>query len=262
MWAILGGSGFENFDGFEFVSALPRETPFGLASSGLSRVKLDGRDCLFISRHGEKHELLPSEVNYRANIWVLKKYGAKAIISLSAVGSLRIEYEPGDMVIPWQYLDRTKGIRVSTFCGDGLVGHVSLANPICLPLAFAAKELSASIGLKSHVGQTYVCIEGPYFSTKADSRCFRLQGADIIGMTHFPEFALAKEAGISYLPCCFVTDYDCWDDEIPHVTLEEVIVTMRENNGKAFRMTQEILSQGDLILKECTCSQEGLNGSL
>ena len=251
MWAILGGSGFEKFEEFETVALLDRETPFGLASSGFKKVKVEGTEFLFISRHGDHHEHLPSEINYRANIYALKKMGVKAILSFSAVGSLRKEYAPGDLVIPYQYIDRTKSLRAHTFLGEGLIGHVSLAKPICEKMAEKTKELVAAdqkktLGFNIHFGQTYVCIEGPYFSTKAESNSYRQMAADIIGMSNFPEYALAREAGLPYLPFSFVTDYDCWDDSIPHVTVEEVIKVMRGNNAKAFSVLKMLLKQKEM----------------
>jgi len=216
MIGVIGGSGFEKFDEFETIGMLNRETPFGLAASGMKRVSVAGKDFIFISRHGEHHEHLPSEINYRANIYALKKHGAKAVVSFSAVGSLRKEFAPGELVIPYQYIDRTKSLRKHTFLGEGLVGHVSLAKPVCDVMSERAIELVMQNNLntefRTHFGQTYVCIEGPYFSTKAESNAYRQMGADIIGMSNFPEYALAREAGLPYLPCCFVTDYDCWDD--------------------------------------------------
>jgi len=262
MYAVVGGSGFEKFDGFEVVEKLSTETPFGPASSGLKRVRIGKNECLFLSRHGEHHEMLPTEVNYRANIYALKKYGAKAILAFSAVGSLREQFKPGDMVLCTQYIDRTKGIRASTFLGNGLVGHVSLAKPVCEKPVTAIKELAKNYSFDCHFGQTYICIEGPYFSTKAESNTYRQMGADIIGMTHFPEFALAREAGLTYIPCCFVTDYDCWDDSIPHVTLEEVIKVMRANNSKAFQMAQDILTTGEQFYADCDCHNQGLRTGL
>lgn len=257
MWAIIGGSGFEKFDGFETVKNLPRETPFGLASSGFKKIKIGGKEALFISRHGEHHEQLPSEINYRANIYALKAEGAKAIVSFSAVGSLRAELAPGELVIPWQYIDRTKGVRNHTFCGQGVVGHMSLAHPVCVELTRKVEALAKKEKFVSHIGGTYLCIEGPNFSTLAESLNYREVNADIIGMTNFPEYSLAREAGLSYLPCCFVTDYDCWDTSRPHVTLDEVITIMRQNNSKAFALMSSILNKDDL-LKGCDCSEQGL----
>lgn len=263
MWAIIGGSGFEKFDGFEVLEVLPRETPFGMAASGFKKMRVAGQEALFISRHGEHHEALPSEINYRANIYALKAAGAKAIISFSAVGSLQEPYAPGDLVIPLQYIDRTKGVRKHTFCGEGVVGHMSLAYPVCAGLAEKAFELADSAGISAHLGGTYVCIEGPNFSTLSESLSYRELKADIIGMTNFPEYALAREAGLTYLPCCFVTDYDCWDTERPHVTLEEVITIMRQNNGKAFQLLQSLLSQDRArLMTDCDCASQGLKMGL
>lgn len=262
MWAIIGGSGFEKFDEFKTIEPLDINTPFGKTSSGLRRVRLGDKECIFLSRHGDHHELLPTEVNYRANIFALKKFGTKAILSFSAVGSLREQYKPGDLVVPTQYIDRTKGIRASSYCGDGLVGHMSLAKPVHFSLVEKVKELSVSCDWDSHHGQTYVCIEGPNFSTQAESNSYRAMGADIIGMTHFPEYSLAREAGISYLPCCFVTDYDCWDDSRPHVTLDEVVRVMRENNAKAFALTKKIFDLHKPAYENCDCSDHGLKVGL
>lgn len=262
MWAVIGGSGFEKFDGFENIGLLPRETPFGMASSGFKKVRVAGKEILFISRHGEKHELLPSEINYRANIYALKAQGAKAILSFSAVGSLRAELEPEHMVIPLQFIDRTKGIRPHTFCGNGVVGHTSLAHPVCEKLAREVEKLAAQESFTTHVGGTYVCIEGPNFSTYAESITYRELNADIIGMTNVPESSLAREAGMTYLPCSFVTDFDCWDTSRPHVTLEEVISIMKRNNGKAFSLLNRILKSEADLLKDCHCRDQGLKVGL
>lgn len=261
MLGVIGGSGFEKFEEFETVALLDRETPFGLASSGFKKVKVDGIEFLFISRHGDHHEHLPSEINYRANIYAFKKLGVKGLVSFSAVGSLQKEYAPGDLVVPYQYIDRTKSLRVSTFLGRGLIGHVSLAQPICEVMAKRLKELVVGVPFKTHFGPTYVCIEGPSFSTKAESHWYRQMNAGIIGMSNFPEYALAREAGLPYLPCCFVTDYDCWDDSRPHVTVEEVIQVMRHNNAKAFSILKMIL-QFDQIYQGSHAYDGGLRTGL
>ena len=266
MWGIIGGSGFEKFEAFETVEELSRETPFGLASSGIKKVRLGESEALFVSRHGSHHEDLPSEVNYRANIYALKKHGATALLSFSAVGSLREELAPGDLVIPSQYIDRTKGIRAHTFCGEGVVGHVSLAKPVCEKVSTKVISLITTKEWKQHDQKTYVCIEGPYFSTQSESHIYRQLNADIIGMTNFPEFALAREAGLNYLPCCFVTDYDCWNEERPHVTLEEVIEVMRNNNSKAFQLAESVLrlpgAPRDLWKNGDDATQQGLKAGL
>jgi 5'-methylthioadenosine phosphorylase len=251
MLGVIGGSGFESFSEFNTVALLPRETPFGLASSGFKKVKVKDHEFLFISRHGERHEHLPSEINFRANIYALKQQGAKAIVSFSAVGSLVHECAPGDLVIPHQYIDRTKGVRAHTFLGEGLVGHVSLADPVCPVVAKKAAQLlknnkPAKGDFKIHEGQTHLVVDGPYFSTRAESLTYRAAGAHILGMTNFPEYALAREAGLPYLPCSFVTDYDCWDESIPHVTAEEVMRVMKLNNGKAFHVLSTLLHAGPI----------------
>ena len=243
MWAIIGGSGFESFEGVEEVRDLDRATPFGMASSGLRLIKFAGQEVVFLSRHGRHHELLPTEVNYRANIYALKKLGVTRVISVSAVGSLRKELAPGDLVVANQYIDRTKGVRAHSFFGEGIVGHVSLAKPVWKTGTETVRGLAQGLGFNVHFDKAYVCIEGPYFSTQAESNSYRAMGADIIGMTNFPEFALAREAGLSYLPCCFVTDYDCWDDAIEHVTLAVVLDTMKKNNLKAAKMIGELLKK-------------------
>lgn len=261
MIGVIGGSGFEKFDEFETAELLSDETPFGKTSSGFKKVRVDGTEFLFISRHGAHHELLPSEINYRANIFALKNAGVKSIVSFSAVGSLQQKYAPGDLVVPHQYIDRTKGVRRSTFLGEGLIGHVSLAKPICEVMSTQLLNTTQSFDFKTHFGQTYICIEGPYFSTQAESNSYRMMAADIIGMSNFPEYALAREAGLPYLPCCFVTDYDCWDESIPHVTVEEVIKVMKGNNQKAFQVLKKLLKITNLA-KDSSSYSGGLKTGL
>ena len=166
------------------------------------------------------------------------------------------------MVIPTQYLDRTKGSRATSFCSDGVVGHVSLAKPVCESMATKALKLAERGDWQTHYGQTYVCIEGPHFSTMAESQYYRQINADIIGMTNFPEYALAREAGLSYLPCCFVTDYDCWDTSRPHVTLQDILTVMRQNNRKAFALAQSILTESPTLYVDCDCASQGLKSGL
>ena len=262
MWSIIGGSGFETFDNFKTLKELPRETPFGDTSIGFKKVELGGIELLFMPRHGTDHDKLPTEVNYRANIYALKKFGATKLLAFSAVGSLQNEYAPGDLVIPEQFIDRTKGIRKSTFCGEGIVGHVSLANPVTHELVSTLKELSSQFSFKSHFGKTLVVMEGPQFSTKAESHLYRSWNADIIGMTSFPEFALAREAGLAYMNCCFVTDYDCWKDDIPHVTVEQVIQVMRENNKKAFSVAEAMVHCDRIPVQEANELGNGLKHAL
>lgn len=262
MWAIIGGSGFEKFQEFEAIEDLDRKTPFGMCSEGLKRGKVAGVEVLFIPRHGYHHDLLPSEVNYTANMYALKKYGAKQILAFSAVGSLRQELAPGDLVVPTQYIDRTKGIRRCTFGGRGLVAHVSLAEPVSKVLVEKLKSVIKDVAVTAHFGKVSLVVEGPYFSSKAESHSFRALGADIIGMTAFPEYALAREAGIAFLPCSFVTDYDCWKDDIPHVTVGEVMETMKKNNLKAFEVAKRVMTFDTTTLASASETEHGLKNGI
>lgn len=241
MWAIIGGSGFEQFPEFKVREYLDRATPFGLASTGAARVDFSGTEILFIPRHGQHHEQSPSEVNYRANIYCLKKLGTSQILSFSSVGSLREELKPGDLVVPTQFIDRTKGIRQHTFTGHGLVSHVSLAEPTCFELISELKNLALEFDFDSHFDTTHVTIEGPAYSTQAESKFHQLIGADTVGMTSFPEYALAREAGIHYLPCLLVTDYDCWRENTEFVTAAHVADILDANRTKAFEIAKLLL---------------------
>ncbi|MAV89942.1 MAG: methylthioadenosine phosphorylase [Bdellovibrionaceae bacterium] len=261
MIAVIGGSGFENFEDFKVIEDLERVTPFGLASSGFRKVSLAGKELLFMSRHGKSHELTPSEINYPANIFALKREGAQGILSVSAVGSLKEEHEPGKLVLPFQFFDRTKGIRRSSFCGHGVVGHVSLAHPVCKAVSKKIYETALDQDVPVSLGGTYVCMEGPQFSTYAESIHYQSLGGDVIGMTNFPEVALAREAGISYIPMSFVTDYDCWDTSRPHVTLDEVKRIMKGNNEKAFSVIKKFVQEGNPFA-DCDCREQGLKNGL
>jgi len=261
MWGVIAGTGFEDSPSVVAVNDLDRNTPFGEASSGLKVVRVGDHKAVFLPRHGSQHELLPSEINFCANIYALKKAGVTQIISVSAVGSLQAELAPGDLVIPNQYIDRTKGVRRHTFTGGGLVAHVSLAEPTSPILRSLIEKILPSIKCKAHVGGTYVCIEGPYFSTYAESLSYRALDASIIGMSNFPEFALAREAGIAYLPCCFVTDYDCWDLSRPHVTVEAVMNQMKENNECAYDMIPKVFAALGQPSVTCEATQQQGIGS-
>lgn len=262
MWGIIGGSGFEKFDEFEALENLDRATPFGQCSEGLKKGRVGGKEVVFIPRHGQSHNLSPSDVNYRANVFALKKHGVKQILAFSAVGSLRQDLAPGDMVVPSQYIDRTKSLRRSTFGGDGFVSHVSLAEPTSKILTAELKKLAKGFSFKTDFDKVAVCVEGPYFSTKAESNVYRSFGADIIGMTAFPEYALAREAGVAFLPCSFVTDYDCWKDDIPHVTVSEVMETMKKNNIKAFEAAKQIVTMDAAVLEKASEKESGLKHAI
>lgn len=262
MWGIIGGTGFEKIEGFEVVEELDRETPFGLASSYFKRVKINDTECLYISRHGSHHELLPTEVNYRANIFALKRWGASRIMAFSAVGSLEGVCKPGDMAIISQYIDRTKGVRKHTYCGEGIIGHVSLAYPTCSAWMNLVKNIKGEFDFPIHFEKTYLCIEGPYFSTYAESVSYQKMGAHIIGMTQVPEMNLAREAGLCYLSCCFVTDFDCWDTSIEHVTQQEIMRILKQNATRGFSVLEKLVNTSEEDIDDCKCSAGGLKNGL
>ncbi len=231
MWAIVGSSGFESFDNFEIVDELSRETPFGLCSNGFFKVKINNQEALFLNRTGLEQNILPHHINYKANIYSLKKHGATSIIALSSVRSLRNELKPGDMVIPYQFIDRTKSWRDFTFCEDGLLNYVSLSQPITESIAEEIRERKSSFDFPIHFKQSYVCIEGPQFPTIMDAKCFQSMGGGVIGMTAFPEFALAREAGLNYISCNFIVDFVPWSYDVKN---EYNVLEIRQtNNTKA-----------------------------
>ncbi|MCF6764768.1 alpha/beta hydrolase fold domain-containing protein [Thiotrichales bacterium 19S3-7] len=259
MWAIVGSSGFEHFDEFEIIEELSRETPYGLCSNGLYRIKYHDQEALFLCRTGYEQNILPSHINYRANIFALKKYGTTAILALSSVRSIQSSIKPGEMVIPYQYIDRTKALRSCTFCDDSLLGYVSLSQPISEDIAEVIKQKRDDFSFNTHFGSVYVCIEGPQFPTMVEARCYQRMGGGIIGMTAFPEYALAREAGLFYLPCHFVVDYVPTSNE--HHPFESVLQIRSENQSKALDVISWVLAKlNQYSLKDCNC--EGLAGSL
>ncbi|MCR9203879.1 MAG: S-methyl-5'-thioadenosine phosphorylase [Halobacteriovoraceae bacterium] len=225
---IIGGSGVYNIEGIEMIEELDITTPFGKPSNPVIHAKLADTELYFIPRHGKGHVLLPSEVNYRANIFALKSVGVEYIISISAVGSLKEELPPTTFVLVDQFIDWTKGKRERTFFEDGIIGHVSCADPIDLNLQKILESSCKETGVSHSVGGSYICIEGPQFSSRAESNLYRSFGASVIGMTNVPESYLAKEAGIAYATVAMVTDYDCWKDE--HCTVDEIMKVMETNN--------------------------------
>ncbi len=229
---LLGGSGVYDLAAIEQLREERLETPFGAPSDCYFTGLLTGKPVAFLSRHGRGHRLSPSEINYRANIWGFKRLGCDAILSASAVGSLKEEYAPKHAVIPDQFIDRTRH-RKDTFFGDGVVAHVSLADPICPALRDALERGAREAGLRPHRGGTYLCIEGPQFSTRAESRLYRSWGADLIGMTNLTEAKLAREAEICYATLALVTDYDCWREATEAVSVEAVIAILQENAAAA-----------------------------
>ena len=225
---IFGGSGLYNMPGLERAREVRVATPFGKPSDAYITGVLEGRSVAFLARHGRGHLLMPSEINYRANIYGLKKLGVTRIISVSAVGSLREDMRPLDVVLPSQFLDRTVG-RASTFFGGGLVAHIGFSDPVCATVADVLEQSCKGSGVNCHRGGTYVCMEGPAFSTKAESSTYRAWGMDIIGMTNLQEAKLAREAEICYATLAMVTDYDCWHPDHDAVTVTQIIDYLNRN---------------------------------
>lgn len=236
---VIGGSGVYKLEGFNIVAEHEVSTPFGAPSDKIFEADYQGKKFYFLPRHGRTHKYLPHEVNYRANIFALKKLGVEVIVSVSAVGSLKEEHNPTTFVLPDQFIDWTKGKRERTFFGNGIVAHVSTAEPVCKELQSRLAKCCDSLELKYHKGGSYICIEGPQFSSKAESAIYRSFGADVIGMTNVPESYLAKEAGMSYATVAMVTDYDCWKEE--HCTVEEIMKVMHENNAAAQKLLLKVL---------------------
>jgi 5'-methylthioadenosine phosphorylase len=234
---IIGGSGLYNMDGLTDVTEVRIETPFGDPSEAIALGTLEGRKVAFLARHGKGHRILPSELNFKANIYALKSLGVSSILSVSAVGSLKEEHKPTDFVIPDQFIDRTFD-RSATFFGNGVVGHVAFGDPICPIVAEVFAKACEEVGVIGKRGGTYICMEGPQFSTRAESNLYRSWGADIIGMTNLQEAKLAREAEISYATLAMVTDYDCWREGHDDVTIDQVIAVMHQNSGNAQKVVK------------------------
>jgi 5'-methylthioadenosine phosphorylase len=231
---VVGGSGIYELNGLEDVETIEIDTPYGAPSSGIVRGRLGTTTLLFLPRHGRHHHVPPHQINYRANVCALKKLGATHLVSLSAVGSMREEIVPGQVVIVDQYIDLTKR-RIQTFFEDGVVGHVGLADPVCPELAGALAQASKRAGAVVHERGTYVCIEGPQFSTRAESLLYRSWGVSVIGMTAMPEARLAREAELPYATMALATDYDCWHEVEEDVSVHNVLAVMRANADLAKR---------------------------
>jgi 5'-methylthioadenosine phosphorylase len=244
MIGIIGGTGLYRMEGLEVTRSAEVDTPFGQPSGPVMLGRLSGRDIAFLPRHGLHHDLLPSEINFRANIWALKSVGVRTIIGVSAVGSLREEIRPGDLALPSQYLDFTKGLRPASFFGNGLVAHVSTAHPTCGHTAALIARVAESIGQPIHRDKTYACVEGPRLGTRAESFWLRGAGADLVGMTNVPEAFLALEAQVGYCVITVATDYDCWlDDTSQHVSAEQVIGQFKESLGRVQRLIAGAVAQ-------------------
>jgi len=233
MIGIIGGTGLYRMEALQVTQTREVSTPFGPPSSPIVLGVLQGREVAFLARHGLHHDLLPGEINFRANIWALKSVGVRTVIGVSAVGSLREEIRPGDLSLPSQYLDFTKGQRAATFFGRGMVAHISTAQPVCSATTALITRVARSLGTKVHENKTYACIEGPRLGTRAESFFLRGAGADLVGMTNVPEAFLAAEAQLGYCTISLATDYDCWlDDASQHVSAEQVIAAFHKNLGR------------------------------
>jgi len=238
---IIGGSGLYSIEGFTGQQWRQVKTPFGAPSDALLTGQLGGREVVFLPRHGRGHRLLPSELNHRANIWAMKKLGVAWIISVSAVGSLQKKYRPCDIVLPDQFLDRTKRDFEHTFFGRGIVGHVAFADPICEELRQLLFQSARRLKAKVHNGGTYVNMEGPAFSTRAESLTHHRLGYDVIGMTNLGEAKCAREAEIAYATMAMITDYDCWKVDEAHVTVEMVVANVTQNAATAKAVIAEVI---------------------
>ncbi len=231
---VIGGSGLYQIDGLTDVAEVTHETPFGSPSDVILRGELGGVTLLFLPRHGRDHTIAPHRVNARANVWALKELGATHLVSVSAVGSMREEIAPGDFVVVDQFIDLTKG-RAATFFDEGVVAHVAFSDPVCSSLSEALAAASEASGVRVHRGGTYVCIEGPQFSTRAESLLYRSWGVSVIGMTALPEAKLAREAELPYALLALATDYDCWHGSEPTVDVAGVLAVLQRNVAAARR---------------------------
>jgi 5'-methylthioadenosine phosphorylase len=250
--AVIGGSGLYDLDGLEDVKERRVETPFGDPSDVIVEGVIGDTRLLFLARHGRGHRLLPSEVNYRANIFALKALGASQVVSISAVGSMKEEIRPGEMVVVDQYIDRTKG-RPSTFFGDGIVGHVMFADPACATLGGLLYDAASGLGITVHRGGTMMVMEGPAFSTRAESHMHRALGVDLIGMTAMPEAKLAREAELCYATLGLATDYDCWHEEEEDVSVDAIVAILKQNAANARRVIEQI-AKSVSDERNCACA--------
>lgn len=246
MLAIIGGSGLYALDELEVIASHDINTPFGKPSAPIVEAEAFGTRVLFLPRHGVRHELLPSEVNFRANIYALKKLGATTALSISACGSLQEEIKPGDMALVSQYFDHTRGKREASFFGGGVTAHISTAMPTCPVLAEDIRGAAKALGLAIHAGKTYACVEGPRLGTKAESLFLRgAAGCDVVGMTNVPEAFLAREAQMGYVTLAISTDYDCWKEDLDsHVSVEAVLAVYAKNIGKVKNLVLKLLENG------------------
>jgi len=247
---VIGGSGLYGMEALRVSGERRIETPWGEPSDAYVIGELDGREVAFLARHGRGHRILPTELNFRANVYGFKKLGVEFLISVSAVGSMKLEYAPGHIVVPDQFFDRTRH-RPDTFFGNGLVAHVSLARPVSEALAGVLFESARAEGATVHRGGTYLNMEGPQFSTRAESMVYRQWGVDVIGMTNLQEAKLAREAEMAYASLSMVTDYDCWHEEEAAVTGEGVMEVLRQNVALAQRVVRRAVAGLDGVENDC-----------
>jgi 5'-methylthioadenosine phosphorylase len=248
---IIGGSGLYSMPGFSAQREIDIQTPFGAPSDNFIQGVLEGHEVVFLARHGRGHRISPSELNFRANIYAMKTLGVERILSLSAVGSLKEEHRPLDFVIPDQFFDRTRG-RISTFFGEGLVAHVSFADPVCPQLSAVVEQACKAASVNAKRGGAYLCMEGPAFSTKAESNIYRSWGMDVIGMTNLQEAKLAREAEICYVTIAMVTDYDCWHPDHDAVEVTDIIRVLQQNASNACKVVAEAVKSMPGA-RECKC---------
>jgi 5'-methylthioadenosine phosphorylase len=246
---IIGGSGLYSMPGLTDINEVSQSTPFGNPSDSFILGTLEGRKVAFLSRHGRGHRISPSELNFRANIYGFKQLGVERILSVSAVGSLKEEHKPTDFIIPDQFFDRTRH-RADTFFADGVVAHVSFADPVCGELAKTFAAACKKVGVVGKLGGTYLCMEGPQFSTRAESNVYRSWGMDVIGMTNLQEAKLAREAEICYSTLAMVTDYDCWHTGHDDVTVEQIIAVVMQNADNASKVLKQAVA---LLPQERSC---------
>ena len=255
MLGIIGGTGIYALEGLEIIEELSITTPYGAPSAPLIRGRISGQELCFLARHGQAHQLLPSEVNYRANIWALKTAGVTRVVAVSAVGSLQPEIKPGDLSVPDQYFDFVKGDRERSFFGDGMVAHVSTAEPTCPELTTRLNTAAAELDIDLHTAKTYGCVDGPRLGTRAESFFLRgAAGCDLVGMTNVPEVFLAREAQLCYCTLTIATDYDCWqDDPAQHVSVEQVIARYGASLERAKTVLHQLIRNGQLDNPACGC---------
>lgn len=261
MLGVIGGTGLYRMEALTEVQKVTVDTPFGKPSAEITLGSYEGQRVAFLPRHGLHHELLPSEINYRANIWALKSLGVKRAVSVSAVGSLEASIRPGDLALPSQYIDWTSGQRRSTFFGEGLVAHISTAEPTCAKLTNMIQQAAAETQVTLHTGKTYGCIEGPRLGTRAESFMLKNNGCHLVGMTNVPEVFLAKEAQMAYCTLAVVTDYDCWlEDPNEHVSVDKVMALYMGSIEKVQKILKRIFVKP--FNEEDSAARKSLDGAI